>query len=80
MLTTAAFGATVAVGTKGYQAKAAKASGAEAVYAPAYLTGNKLEGGTVNNFVRLVNGASVRAVTTNIAPEILASLKSINLV
>jgi len=28
----------------------------------------------------LVNGASVRAVTTNIAPEILASLKSINLV
>lgn len=80
VLTTAAFGATVAIGSKGYQAKAAKASGAEAVHTPAYLTGNKLEGGTVNNFVRLVNGASVRAVTTNIAPEILASLKSINLV
>lgn len=80
VLTTAAFGTTVAIGAKGYQAKSAKASGAEAIYTPAYLTGNKLEGGTVNNFVRLVNGASVRAVTTNIAPEILANLKSINLV
>lgn len=80
VLTTAAFGTTVAIEAKGYQAKSAKASGAEAIYTPAYLTGNKLEGGTVNNFVRLVNGASVRAVTTNIAPEILANLKSINLV
>lgn len=80
VLTTEAFGTTVAIGAKGYQAKSAKASGAEAIYTPAYLTGNKLEGGTVNNFVRLVNGASVRAVTTNIAPEILANLKSINLV
>ena len=80
VLTTAAFGTTVAIGAKGYQAKSAKTSGAEAIYTPAYLTGNKLEGGTVNNFVRLVNGASVRAVTTNIAPEILANLKSINLV
>lgn len=77
---TAAFGAPVAIGTKGYQAKSENASGAEAIYTPAYLTGNKLEGGTVNNFVRLVNGASVRAVTTNIAPEILTNLKSINLV
>lgn len=80
VLTTTAFGTTVAIGAKGYQAKSAKASDAEAIYTPAYLTGNKLEGGTVNNFVRLVNGASVRAVTTNIAPEILANLKSINLV
>lgn len=80
VLTTTAFDTTVAIGAKGYQAKSEKASGAEAIYTPAYLTGNKLEGGTVNNFVRLVNGASVRAVTTNIAPEILANLKSINLV
>lgn len=80
VLTTTTFGTTVAIGAKGYQAKSAEAPGAEAIYTPAYLTGNKLEGGTVNNFVRLVNGASVRAVTTNIAPEILANLKSINLV
>lgn len=80
VLTTAAFGSTVPIGSKGFQAKAVKASGAEAIYTPAYLIGNKLEGGTVNNFVRLVNGASVRGVTTNIAPEILASLKSINIV
>lgn len=80
VLTVAQFGAEVAVGSKGYQAKEVKASDAAPVYTPEFLTGDTLVGGTVNNFVRLVNGASVRAVCTTIAPEILASLKSINLV
>lgn len=80
VLTVAQFGAEVTVGSKGYQAKSVAGSDAEPVYTPAYLTGDTLHGGTVNNFVRLVNGASVRAVCTSLAPEVLASLKSINLV
>ena len=80
VLTVAQFGAEVTVGSKGYQAKGVEVSGAAPVYTPEFLTGHKLIGGTVNNFVRLVNGASVRAVSTSLAPEILASLKSINLV
>lgn len=80
VLTVAQFGAEVTNGSKGYQAQSVEGENAKPVYTPAYLTGDTLRGGTVNNFVRLVNGASVRAVCVSIAPEIAASLKSINLV
>lgn len=75
---TATFGSAVSDNTIGYAAKSAAASGVTPAVRPEYLTGNSMAGGTVNNLVRLVNGANIRRSNVTIADEILAQLKTIN--
>lgn len=75
---TVTMGVAIAAGKEGYAAKAASATDAEPSLNPEYLTGNSMAGGTVNNLVRLVNGANIRRSNVVIADEILAKLKTIN--
>lgn len=79
---TVTWGAVLPVGAVGYQAGVVSTAEnpAKPVYTPKYLIGNNIVGGTVNNFVRFVNGASVRKETTALSDEVLTSLKNIDVV
>lgn len=63
-----------------YQAKAAKSSGAEAIYSPLYLIGNEVPANAGDYIVRLVNGCNIRKETAQVAKEVVALLKNVAIV
>lgn len=63
-----------------YQAKAASDSAAEPIYNPVYVVGTEVYAGMGDQEVRLVNGANLRKETAPIAKEVVAMMKSIQLV
>lgn len=77
---TVTLGVDIAAGTVLYQAKAASADAAEPIYAPVYVTGNRLAANEGDQSVRLINGANLRKETANIASEVAALLPMIALV
>lgn len=79
-LVTVTLGVEIPNDTVLYQAKAADASKAEPVYAPVYVTGNRVPAGAGDFPVRLINGANLRKETACIADEVAALLPLITLV
>lgn len=77
---TVTLGVDIDAGTVLYQAKAASADGAEPIYTPVYVTGNRLEAKEGDQSVRLINGANLRKETANVASEVAALLPMIALV
>ena len=77
---TVTLGVDIANGTVLYQAAAASADAATPKGTPVYVTGNAIKGGEGDQPVRLINGANLRKETANIALEVVAQLKNINLV
>lgn len=77
---TATMGVTIPQGALLYQAKAASASAAAPALTPLYVTGDVVPANSGNVIVRLVNGANLRKETANVAPEVVAHMKSIALV
>lgn len=77
---TVTMGVAIAAGSVLYQAKAAKASNAEPIHKPVYVTGNLVEGGNGDKSVRLINGANLRKETACIGEDIAALIPTITLV
>lgn len=77
---TVTLGVAVAIDTVLYQAAAASASAAVPKYTPAYVTGNVVNANKGDQLVKLVNGANLRKETAPISTEVVALLKTINLV
>lgn len=77
---TVTLGVAIATGTVLYEAASASASSATPKGTAVYVTGNALKAGHGDQPVRLINGANLRKETANIAPEVVAQLKNINLV
>lgn len=77
---TVTMGVNIASGAVLYQAASESASAAQPKGNAIYVTGNNLTGGLGDQPVRLINGANLRKETANIAPEVVAQLKNINLV
>ena len=63
-----------------YQAKAASADAAEPIHKPMYVVGGPVYAGMGDQEVRLVNGANLRKETAPISEEVVAMMKSIQLV
>lgn len=64
-----------------YQAKAASADAAEPILTPKYVLGDsEVKANEGDQEVRLINAANIRKETANIADEVVAKLKSIELV
>lgn len=76
---TVTLGVAVSAGRVLYQAKSAGSS-AEPIYSPEYLIGNSIEANKGDQMVRLVNGANIRKETAPVASEVVAKMKSIQLV
>ena len=63
-----------------YQAKAASTDAAEPIHKPVYVVDGPVYAGMGDQEVRLVNGANLRKETAPISEEVVAMMKSIQLV
>ena len=77
---TVSLGTVLAAGTVLYQAAAASASAAAPIYTPLFVTGAEVPANSGDVPTRLVNGANLRKATANVAAEVVALMKSVELV
>lgn len=77
---TVSLGTALTAGTVLYQAAAASASAAAPIYTPLFVTGAEVPANSGDVPTRLVNGANLRKATANVAAEVVALMKSVELV